>query len=275
MYGVVTRNEEELGWSEFDLGFYEVKEVSGRHAEPVADGVSAVSCFGDTATAETEPDLAPVDESGTPATSDHPDFDWSYVCPSEEPYREGLLETIADCAAVSGDVRLDEVGFPNAAFCHCDRCESAFADGDHDDWLAWRASTVTDFVARARERVPGDLYLTLHPDPYPGHLRRREGVDPAALAEHVDEFVVPLYATSYDVTYWLESLAAGFADELDARFAVELYAVDVDVSELVRATEVADEHADDVLFGYGASNGRAALRRLRAEAGDGVVHGAE
>jgi len=49
MYGVVTRNEEELSWEEFDRGFYEVKDVTGRAAEPVADAVNMISCFGDNA----------------------------------------------------------------------------------------------------------------------------------------------------------------------------------------------------------------------------------
>ena len=35
MYGVVTRNEEETRWPEFDRAFFEVKDVTGRSAEPV------------------------------------------------------------------------------------------------------------------------------------------------------------------------------------------------------------------------------------------------
>jgi hypothetical protein len=275
MYGVVTRNVEELAWEEFDVGFYEVKDVTGRASEPVAEGINMVSCFADNAVAEADPELVPVSESGERATRDRPYFDWDYVCPSHEAYREGLLEIVAEAAAVRPDVRLDDVGFPREEYCHCDRCERAFAESDRDDWRAWRASVITDFVAAARERVPGDLYVTLYPDPYPGHIYDRAGLDVDALAEHVDEFVVPLYDMAYSTTYWLEVLAKGFEDELDRPFSVELYAVNVDVDDLVHATEVAAEYGERVLFGYDASNARATVRRMRADARDGREFGPE
>ncbi|WP_123534534.1 alpha-amylase family protein [Halosimplex salinum] len=275
MYGVVTRNEPELEWAEFDRGFYEVKDVTGRAAEPVENAVNMVSCFGDNKAAADNPDLVPLSDEGEPATRDRPYFDWAYVCPTHERYREGLLEIVEDAAAVSPDVRLDDVGFPREEYCHCDRCEAAFADSDFDDWRAWRANVITEFVAEARERVPGDLYLTLYPDPYPGHVYDRAGLDVDALAEYVDEFVVPLYDMAYSTTYWLEILARGFVDELDAPFTIELYAVEVDIDDLVHATEVAAEYAESVCFGYDASNARATVRRLEADARDGEQFGPE
>ncbi|WP_435095540.1 hypothetical protein [Halarchaeum sp. P4] len=276
MYGVVTRNAEELEWSEFDVGFYEVKRVTGEHVDPEADAVNLVSCFGDTATAETDPHLAPVDDEGRRATKDHPDLDWGYVCPSIEHYRNGLHEVIDACVEANDDVRLDEVGFPNASFCHCERCEDAFAESEYDDRETWRAAVVSSFVADARERVPGDLYLTVHPDPYPGHLLAHSGVDLAAVAEHADELVVPLYDTAYETTYWLESLLSGFVDRLeglDVRLGVELYAADPDVDALAEAAETVEEYADNVYFGYHAGNARAVLRRWDAEAREGVEWG--
>jgi hypothetical protein len=273
MYGVVTRNEPELSWEEFDAAFYEVKDVTGRAAEPVADGINMVSCFGDNAAAEENPDLVPVSAEGDLATRDQPYFDWAYVCPTHDRYREGLLEIVADAAAVREDVRLDDVGFPREEYCHCERCEAAFADSGFDDWAAWRASVITEFVAEARERVPGDLYLTLYPDPYPGHVYERAGLDLDALARYVDEFVVPLYDMAYATTYWLEILARGFVDELDAPFAIELYAVNVDVDNLVKATDVAVEYAETVLFGYDASSARATIRRRQADDRDGKQFG--
>jgi hypothetical protein len=272
MYGVVTRNEEEVSWSEFDVGFYEVKDVTGRSAEPLADAVNMVSCFGDNAAAESNPDLVPVDDEGNLATRDRTYFDWAYICPTNGKYREGLLEIVSDCAEVSGDVRLDDVGFPRAEFCHCERCEREFEASDYDEWFDWRASVVTEFVAEAAARVPGKLYLTLYPDPYPGHLYERAGLDVDALSEYVDEFVVPLYDTHYGTTYWLETIAKGFESLLDVPFSVELYAVEVDVDDLIHATEVADAYGESVLFGYDASNAAAALRRMRAESREGVTH---
>ena len=273
MYGVVTRNEPETEWDAFDRAFYEVKDVTGRGAEPLPSAVNMVSCFGDTAAAESSPELVPVDDEGTPATRDQPYFDWAYVCPTHEDYRAGLLETVDDCAAANGDVRLDDVGFPRAEYCRCDRCERLFAASDFADRFAWRADVITEFVADAAARVPGRTYFTLYPDPYEGHLYERSGLDLDAVADHVDEFVVPLYDTSYGTTYWLETIARGFVDRLDAPMSIELYAVDVDVDALVHATEVAETYAAEVFFGYDASNAAAAIRRKGAADREGVSHG--
>jgi len=274
MYGVVTRNEEETEWSEFDRAFYEVKDVTGRAVEPIAGAVNMVSCFGDNAV-EGEEELLAFDDAGTAATRNEPYFDWTYVCPTHDRYREGLLDIIEEAAAVNEDLRLDDVGFPREEYCHCDRCDSQFADSDYDDWSAWRTGVITDFVAEARERVPGELFLTLYPDPYPGHLDARTGVDVNAIDEYVDEFVVPIYDMAYSTTYWLEILAKGFRDRLDTRFSIELYAVDVDVDDLGKAVAVADEYGHSVLFGYDASNARATIRRLEADARDGESFGPE
>ncbi|WP_117591317.1 hypothetical protein [Haloprofundus halophilus] len=309
MYGVVTRNAEEVEWPDFDAGFYEVKDVTGRAAAPLPNAVNMVSCFGDNAAADENPELVPVNREGELATRDRTYFDWAYICPTNEKYREGLLEIIEDCAAENGDVRLDDVGFPREGYCHCERCERQYAEwaeqrsaeepsgsrprGDEgDDWFAWRASVITEFVAEATERIPGKTYLTLYPDPYPGHLYTRAGLDIEALAEHVDEFVVPLYDIHYATTYWLESIAKGFQSRLNwtpdestppsgggdgtgTPFSIELYAVNVDVDDLVHATEVAEAYANDVFFGYDASNAAAAVRRKRADAREGVTYGDE
>jgi hypothetical protein len=275
MYGVVTRNGSELDLPEFDRGFYEVKDVTGRATEPVPNAANAVSCFGDTAAVEADPDLAPVDDEGRPATRDRPYFDWAYVDPTHEGYRDRLLDLVAECGAVAPDVRLDDVGFPRDEYCHCDRCDAAFAASPHEDRAAWRASVLTEFVAAAADRVPGRTSLALHPDPYPGHLFERSGLDLEALTPHVDEFVVPLYDVEYGTTYWLESLARGFRSRLAtlaAEFSVELYAVDVDVDALVHAAEVAEAYAANVYFGYDASRAAAAVRRKRADARGGVTH---
>lgn len=273
MFGVVTRNPDELEWSEFDVGFYEVKDVTGRAAEPVEDAVNMVSCFGDNAAAESSPDLVPVSESGERATREQPYFDWAYICPTHDDYRAGLLEIVEDCAGATSDVRLDDVGFPRAEYCYCERCNRLFEESDFEDRMDWRASVITEFVAEATDRIPGKTYFTLYPDPYSGHLYERAGLDLEALEEYVDEFVVPLYDMAYSTTYWLEVIASGFEDALDTPFSIELYAVDIDIDDLVHATEVADAYAEDVFFGYDASNARAALRRMEADARDGVSHG--
>ncbi len=273
MYGVVTRNEPELGWPEFDRSFYEIKDVTGRATEPATGATNTISCFADNAAADARPELVPVSADGERATREQPYFDWAYICPTQPEYRAGLLEMIEDCGAVGGDVRLDDVGFPREEYCHCERCTREFEDSEFDDWEAWRASVITAFVAAASDRIPGKTYLTLHPDPYPGHLYERAGIDIEALEPYVDEFVVPLYDMAYSTTYWLETIAKGFQSLLDTPFSVELYAVDIDIDDLIHAAEVADAYAEAVLFGYDASNARAALRRMRADGREGVSHG--
>ncbi|MFB6118945.1 hypothetical protein [Halosegnis sp.] len=286
MYGVVTRNTEDVEYPEFDRAFYEVKAVSGRSNEPLEDTVSMVSCFGDNAAAAENDDLVPITPEGQPATRDRPHFDWAYICPSHEEYRQGLLEIIEDCAETTPDIRLDDVGFPRPEYCYCDRCNARFeawaeqrhadsegpppAETGPADRYAWRSELITDFVKSAVERIPGRTYFTLYPDPYGDHLYERAGLDLPALEPLVDEFVVPLYDTAYGTTYWLEAIASGFADRLSTPLSVELYAVDVDVDALVHATEVAAEYGESVLFGYDAANARAALRRMDAESREGV-----
>jgi hypothetical protein len=275
MYGVVTRNEEELTWPEFESAFFEMKDVTGRATTPVEEGINMISCFGDNAAVEGDPSLAPVSDEGERATRDRPYFDWDYICPTNETYREGILEMVEDAVAENEDVRLDDVGFPRAEYCHCERCDRLFAESEFDDRQAWREQVITDFVAQARERVPGRLFLTLYPDPYPGHLEARSGIDPSALADHVDEFVIPIYDMAYETTYWIESIARGFQDRLDAPFAVELYAINIELDNLVHAADVADEYAERVLLGYQAGNARALIRRIQADERDGVSHGGD
>jgi len=273
MFGVVTRNSEEVEWPEFDRGFLEVKSVSGRTNQPVAEAVSMISCHADNAIAEANSDIVPVNDDGEPATRDRRYFDWAYVCATHPDYREGLLETIEDAAAVSENVRLDDVGFPRPEYCFCDRCTHLFEESDFEDRFAWRTQVITEFVADARERVPGRLYLTLHPDPYPGHLAQRKGLDLDALSEYVDEFVVPLYDMAYSTTYWIEIIASGFLDALSTPFSVELYAPGIEIDDLIHAAEVADAYAKDVLFGYDASTARGAVRRMNADRNEGTTYG--
>lgn len=283
MYGVVTRNAPEVDWPEFDRGFYEVKDVTGRAAAPLSNAVNMISCFGDNAAANENPELVPVNDDGELATRDRTFFDWAYICPTNEKYRAGLLEIVEDCAAENADVRLDDVGFPREEYCYCERCTRRFEESEYEDRFAWRASVITEFVAEAAERIPGRTYLTLYPDPYPGHLYRRAGLDIEALSEHVDEFVVPLYDVNYGTTYWLETIAKGFNSLLNwtpenpegTPFSIELYAVNVDIDDLIHATEVADAYAKDVFFGYDASNAAATLRRMKADEQAGKTFGGD
>lgn len=132
--------------------------------------------------------------------------------------------------------------------------------------------TITGFVATARDRVAGDLVATLYPDPYPEHLRARAGLDPGALAPHVDGFLVPLCGVGYETTYWVETLARGFASELDGLdvpLTVQLSAGEVDADRLVGLTRRVEPHAEAVVYGTHRADVEAVretIRRLEATA---------
>lgn len=263
MFGVVTRNKTEVSWPEFNRAFYEVKDVTGRTTDPVQGNTSMISCFGDNRVREDDPSLVPVSEDGEMATRDRKYFDWSYVCPNATEYRAQLLKKISAAAEVTTDLRLDDIGFPRPEYCHCTRCERAFADSDTDDWWEWRNDVIAEFVSEASERIPGRVYMTLYPNPYPNHLSKRAGIAPETLAGSVDEFVIPLYDLSYSTTYWLEILAQGFQDALSKPFSIELYAVNVDHDNLVQASTVADNYAHSVLYAYDAEAAKAVVTELR------------
>ena len=276
MLGIVTRHAGDRAIPEFQHTYFEAKDVSGRASAPIEDAINTISCFGDNATAMGNPDLVAVDADGHRADADHSRFDWAAICPTHQGYREGLQEMIDDAAATAPDVRLDDVGFPAAGFCRCDRCERAFEEAATDDRTVWRASIITDFLETAFEPVPGERIMSVHPDPFPGHLRTHTGIDLTAVAPFVDTIVVPLYDPAYATSYWLEALTAGFHDrlaDLGIRLAVELYAVDVRIDALIGAMHTVGPYADEIILGYDSSTATAAVRRMQADEVTGTAYG--
>lgn len=251
MYGILADDPDAIDAVDADVAYLLSERTTGERVEPVAGATTVVACWGDTATVRDDPSLAAVTEDGTRATTDADGHHWGTVCPTDDDYRAALLDRIETVGA-DGDVRLTTTGFPGEEFCHCDRCDRRFDADDFDDRTAWRSAIVTDFVADAADRVAGDLVVTLYPDPYPGALRERTGLDPAALEPHVDGFLVPLCSLSYETTYWVETLARGFDRELadlDAELTFQLSAEDVDVDRLTDLARQVEPYADAVVFG--------------------------
>lgn len=262
MDGVVTRDPADVDDPTFDVAFYEVKDVTGRRTDPLPNAVNMVSCHGDSKASD-DPAYRTVDQDGTPATRDVRYFDWGYVCPTNDEYRAELFELIEQCSTVNEAVRLDDVGFARPEYCHCERCNELFAAASTDDRLTWRTEVVTSFLEEALELIDGRSYLTLYPDPYPGHLERRSGLDLAVADRLADELVVPLYDLAYETTYWLEVIASGFTDALDeADLGIEIYGVDIDDDNLVHAAEVADAYASSLYVAYDADAARMVKREL-------------
>ncbi|MDQ2050590.1 hypothetical protein RBH26_08825 [Natronolimnohabitans sp. A-GB9] len=251
MYGILTDDPELARTGPGEVTHFFAEYVDGTRNEPLEGAISSVSCWGDTKTVRDEPGRAAVAADGTRATPDAEGHHWGTVCPTDPDYRAAVLERIERLGA-TGDVRLTTLGFPGASFCHCDRCDREFEASDATDRTAWRTDVITDFVADAAARVSGELLATLYPDPYPGNLRERAGLDPEALTPHVSEFVVPLCGAGYGTTYWVESLARGFArelEDLDATFAIQLSTTDVDPDRLAGLTRQLDSHADTIVYG--------------------------
>ncbi|NHN61569.1 MULTISPECIES: hypothetical protein [Halorussus] len=266
MYGILTSSPALVREDVGDFAHFVAEDVSGRRGDPLDGAINSVACWGDTQVVADDPERAAVAGDGTRATPDAEGHHWGTVCPTDSDYRAGLLDRVETVGA-AGDVRLTTVGFPGAGFCRCSRCDRQFAAIDRDDRVAWRTETVTEFVRDASDRVAGDLLVTLYPDPYPGNLRERAGLDPESLAPLVDGFLVPLCGIGYETTYWVESLARGFARELgglDARLTVQLSASEAGADRLVDVTRQIDPHADAVVYGTDEENvdtTRAVLRR--------------
>ena len=251
MYGVLTDDAELARDGRGDVTYYLAERVNGTREAPVPGAINSVACWGDTAAVRATPERAAISVDGaraTPATEGH---HWGTVCPTDPDYRTGLLDRIERIGAVA-DVRLTTLGFPGQAFCRCDGCERRFAASEHDDRNDWRTDVIATFVVEAAARVEGSLEATLYPDPYPGNLRERAGLDPQELAPHVDGFLVPLCDVGYETTYWVEALARGFARELsdlDATLTVQLAAGGIDPDRLLGVARRVDPHADAVVFG--------------------------
>ncbi|MDG5758704.1 hypothetical protein QA600_05060 [Natronococcus sp. A-GB1] len=266
MYAILTDDRDLARAGIGDRCYYFTKYVDGRRQEPLEGAVSSVACWGDTATVRDEPKRAAVDADGTRAAPDVEGHHWGTVCPTDPDYRQGLLERLG---GIEGDVRLTTLGFPGPGFCRCERCERQFEASEFGEREAWRADVLTTFVAAVATRVGGDLTATLYPDPYPGNLRARTGIEPEALATHVDGFLVPLCDPGYGTSYWAESLARGFARrlaEFEVSLSIQLSGAEIDPERLAGVTRRVEPHADEIVYGThpeDAETVREAIERLR------------
>jgi hypothetical protein len=262
--GLTTRFVSHVGLA--PLAFWETKAVAGARRPLPAGAVPSVSAFADDAVARAHPDWVQVGPGGVRAVRGAaPYFDWAHLCPSRpevvalaDAWVEEAVRSQAGAARPA--LRLSDVGFAREGYCACGRCaEEARRRGL--DREAYRRAVAAEAIERWRRRLgpDGRLFLTLYPDPYPGHLERRFGLDPDRLRPSADAFVVPLYDLAYATTHWLETLAQGFADRLGGHpWYAELYALGVEPARLERAARVALAYAHGVLFAYGRDGGEVA-----------------
>lgn len=260
---VTTRFRDHVGIA--PLTFWEVKDVGGSSRAPAAGAVPSVSLFADNRLGRAHPDWLQVGPDGRPAArAAAPYFDWDCLCPSRDEVVAAATGWVEDAVAGQAAVatgeraalRLSDAGFAREGYCRCPACAKAAAAGGLG-FEAYRVARVTELIRAWRERVPGRLFLTVYPDPYPGHLERRFGIAPDALDGVVDAFVVPLYDLAYATTHWLETLCQGFEERLAGRpWYAEVYALGVAEPAIERAIRVAGTYATGVAIAYERDGGR-------------------
>lgn len=212
--------------------------------------IPMVSLLGDNRVAKAHPEWVQTGPDGDVATRRSRYFDWDALCPSHPTVFEMALGWVdrAGQQSQTGRVRLDDVTFAREFFCQCQVCQRQAASRGLS-WAEWRIERLSELV-RAARALGYTLELTLFPDPFPGHLERRFGLDLSRLASDIDTFVVPIYDMHYATTYWLEVLAQAFQEILPARWFIELYGLTVPEEALVKAAQVAAFYADGVLIAY-------------------------
>ncbi len=259
--GIVTRYKAHV--PHFDIAFWETKDVGGARRAGLPGTIPMVSCFGDNRVAAAHPDWVQVGPGGERGARPTRYFDWDTLCPSRPEVMALALTWAEEALAAAGALRLDDVTFARRGYCACAWCRQGAAEAGVP-LAAWRQRVLTQFVAAVRARAgERPLYLTLYPDPYPGHLEGERGLDLEQLAPLVDAFVVPLYDLGYSTTYWLEVIASGFRDRLGAQpWWAELYALKVPTANLAKAARVAGTYADGLLLAYGSQ--LAALQEVEA-----------
>lgn len=262
-FGIVSRFRDHL--AQFDLAFFEVKDVAGVRHEPIPGTIPMVSVFADNRLARDHADWVQVGPHGMRGDRSAPYFDWDTLCPTRPEVFEQAEMWVRDAlsASLGKGIRLGDVTFAREGFCQCDLCRQAQSRlGLSSE--AYRMHRITEFVSRCRDLAGSfPVYFTLYPDPYPGHLENRFGLDLEALSQLVDIFVIPVYDLAYSTTYWLEVLAQGFRDRLTVPWLIELYGLGIEEDRLLKAARVARAYADGILIAY--DNRLEKLLRIKAE----------
>ncbi len=207
----------------FDVSIYYSKRVDGAIGKPAKNMYNDITCFVDAKSIREQPQLVALSENG-PATRTNKalSLPWDFVCPTNSEYQSRVLQFIEETAreGVEG-VILNLYHFPEEGFCTCNRCTKQQRESGLD-WLEWRAQTVTDFVARAKELVRQPFGIEIWPDPVLAY--ERFGIDFEALSEYVNFFHVPLSSHNYLTMYWVDTLTRDFKKLLKKPIFIELSA---------------------------------------------------
>jgi len=248
--GILTNQPEPLNG--FDLTSYYVKSCTGKINKPAPNFINIISCFGDNQTARKKPEWVAVSnsEKATRTNKSHR-FLWDHICPNVDEYKFMLFDLITETlnTQVAG-IHLDCIGFPRTEYCTCPRCCEAQKEKNLE-WTEWRSKVVTDFIKEASKLVKENgksFSVTLLPDPCFG--KERYGEDFRSLAKYVDFFIVPMYDLVYSTTYWLETLAIDFCNQLEKPLFVELYAANPGpkLKNLLAAMIAVSDYAEGIIL---------------------------
>lgn len=238
--GVTLRRLDEDLLARFDVVLFPIRQVTGQTKVEIGNPKvrPVISCFGHTVAATKFPDRVAISEDGLPALPGRQNlrdgFAWGWVCPNSDDHKSELLDFVRQVVSGNWDgLHLDSAQFPDANYCHCDRCKSKFAQSNLGDWHEWRASVITGWVATVAKEVGGPISLTVHPDPY--FLRERFGTDLERLSPFLEWVMVPIYCLTYDLTYWIDTLLYAFVRFSPVPIFVELYAVEPKPFGLLKA----------------------------------------
>ena len=197
----------------FDMNFYRIKPESGTVGKPNPKMYTNIACFGDNALAAKHPEWISVSADG-PAFRTNKKFNlrWDVLCMTNPEVREYNLKLIEECAKKTPGISISSQHFAEHAFCTCPRCVELWRKSGLN-WVDWRAKTVTEFLAEARELVVGKpLFVNILPDPV--LAKERFGYDFDAMAEYADYFVIPMFSKSYPTPWYWEMLARAFKSKL-------------------------------------------------------------
>jgi len=236
----------------FDLTSYYIKSCTGKINKPKPNLTNIISCFGDNQTARKRPEWVAISKSKKATrTNKHHHFLWDHICPNVEEYKFTLFNLITETlkTKVAG-IHLDCIGFPRTEYCTCTRCSEALKESNLE-WTEWRSKVVTDFITHASKLVKENgksFSVTLLPDPCFG--KERYGEDFRSLAKYVDFFIVPMYDLVYSTTYWLETLAIDFCNQLEKPLYVELYAANPGpkLKNLLKAMIAVSDYAEGIIL---------------------------
>ena len=212
-----------------------------------------VSVFGDTKGLRKNPERAAVAEDGEKAllgVNKYDGFAWSWVCPTEPENRRFILDLISRIP-IDKVVILEDFQFPNERYCYCERCKSDRVRIGAGDISEWRVNVITEFWRELLETRSGRYALTIHPDPY--GLRERYGIDLEVVKNRIEFLHIPIYCTTYALTYWMDILIPAILKEFNNfQVFMEVYAVEPSPMQVLKALFILSKYKPDgiVLYDY-------------------------